>query len=260
MNIKKIISAFLLITFSTLSFSQIEAAPIKKEKKNSVGIEIRNEYGFTPNVALSYRRFFENSKYNFNANFAIGQSDRFRYRGDNSKFYRTGDSLIPLIGVSQSNFNSSSYQTLELGIERKIKIWKLNFIAGVEGFIGHRSNSSTGQVYEAELVRTEENGLIYENYEGKFDSTSLFGLNHLYSNYNSLTFGGNIKIGLVFNVSPRFYLTAITGMRLSSSVLLKQTHDYQSELYKEHLPVYERSKLYYSNFDYFSSIGLNFRF
>jgi hypothetical protein len=256
-----------IVCLSVNRFTQYDENTTEtKSKKNSIGFEHRFEGGISPNIGITYRRFFDDSKYNLRANFSIGSvesfSSQFAYPGfaGNALIYSTGDSSTPLIGVSETVYYNQSYQRLEIGLERNTKFWGLNFISGADFTLGHTRSARYGRITEVELQQIEQNGFIYNQYGAKdSDSTLPFeDLNYLNSTYNSLNAGLNLRAGVMVDISKRLYATAFIGIRASGQFLIKETFDYKNDLYKEHLPT--RSSVDFFNFDTFASLGLNYRF
>ena len=255
-----------LSVVSALSYSQVEEITEVKTLKNSIGIDYRFEGGLSPNIGVTYRRFFEKSRYNLRTNFSIGSNNLYSdqswypYSSGNFLIYNTGDSSTPMIGVTEAVYQTNSYQRLEIGIEKESRLWKLNFISGADFTIGHRVSNSHGRITEVELTEIEQNGFKYYGY-GPKSSDSTFpdtDLNYLSSTYNYFTFGANLRAGFKADLSNKLYATAFIGIRFESHIIVREKFEYKNELYKEHLPNRQGGSTF--NFDTFASIGLHYRF
>ena len=65
---------------------------------------------------------------------------------------------------------------------------------------------------------------------------------------------------MFFNISPRFYASAMIGIQFYGDFMLKETFDYKNELYKEHLPIFSNQGNTTFNFDQNLTLGLHYRF
>lgn len=230
----------------------------------SLGLEYRFESGYSPNVGLTYKKIGSNPRNSIKVSVFVGSRDlgganRFLYQGTNMLIYKTKDSAIPYLGVNTNLYGSTSYQRIEIGIERKFKVWKLNLISGVDGILGHRYYTSYGRVVEAELEQTIKNGIVYERY-GIKNQDSLLGqdINYLNTSRNYLTFGVNARLGFLVNISRRLYASAFIGYRFEQRIKFRERFDYKNSQYKEHLPIEKGSDFF--SVDGFSSVGLHYRF
>lgn len=230
----------------------------------SLGLEYRFESGYSPNVGLTYKKIRSNPNHSLKLSVFVGSRDlglsnRFLYQGNNMLIYKTKDSAVPYLGVNTNLYGSTSYQRIEIGVERKFSVWKLNLIGGVDGILGHRYYTSYGRVVEAELEQTIQNGIVYERY-GIKNQDSLLGqdLNYLNTSRNYVTFGVNARLGFLVNISKRLYASAFIGYRFEQRIKVRERFDYKNDQYKEHLPS-EKGNDFFS-IDGFSSIGVHYRF
>lgn len=251
----------ILVLVGVVSYSQIEETPEIGPIKNSLGAEHRIENFRSSNFVITYRRYFE-SPYNFKASLNVGgrnNSDGTLINGD-LMVHETNDSLIPLVGISDRDYYRNAYQRLELGIEREFSLWNLNFIVGVDGFIGHLVSNEGNIVWQAEEGVVEQDGIFYKQYQvvNIFGSQSDNTLNQLDAQRNYLLFGGNINFGLKVNFSEKVYATGFTSYRIQQNLLMREENSYSSEQYKEYLPARVGGNSTDSR--WFYSIGLHYKF
>ncbi len=262
---KKIL-VLLIFLSSSIAYSQIEEITKTKVSVNSIGLDYRFEGGLSPNIGITYRRFFKESKYNLRANLSLGGNNLYSdqswypYTGGNFLIYNTGDSNTPIIGVTETVYQNTAYQRIEIGVEKETRLWRLNFISGLDFTIGHRVSNRYGRITEVELTEVEQNGFKYNQY-GPKSSDSTFpndDLNYLNSTYNSITVGANFRGGFKTNISRRLYATAFIGVRAQGQFLIREKFDFKNESYKDHLPIKQGGNSF--NFDTFASLGLHYRF
>jgi hypothetical protein len=275
--IKIVVSLFIgVIIFSTSSFSQEKASfnndfelGFSKETKdslsnngktnlkyNSGGLGFEFEGSNSPNIGFTYRRFFKNSRYNLKASLFIG-SRNYSFFHEDVLLFPTTDSTF--IGITPNGIASSNYQRLEVGLEKKLKIWKLDFVAGADLLLGHRSTWRTGRVFDVSNQAIKKNEQTYFQYRrGINDSTSFNDINHLQTSRNYLTLGVAYQMGVMVDITPRLYASVFLGVQLQADILVSEKFDYKNDLYKEHLPANLGSS--YINFDYSASFGLHYKF
>ncbi len=255
---------FLAISFAFISinsFSQTGENYVLNPTKNSFGLDYRFENFRGPNIGLTYRRYFESS-YNLRANFSLGSNDNFSgfWNNGNLLIHETNDSAIPLIGVHPNNSRSTSYQRIELGLEKQLSVWKINFIAGIDLFAGHKVMYEYNSVSQMEEVQTVQNGILYKQYQIVGIDSNIFdnSLNRLDAQQNYLLLGANFRFGTKINLSNRLFTTAFLSYRLEQNLLINERIDYNNETYKEHMPKFSGGNYFSAN--WFYSIGLNYRF
>lgn len=225
-------------------------------KINSLGLEVRLEGTNSPNIGMTYRRYFKESKYNLKASFFIG--------GNNANFFNQDPLLFPtsdstFIGVTTLNNYYSNYQRLEVGLEKKATIWKLDFVVGADLILGHRFSGNNSSVFNVTLQEREQNGLKYYKYDREInDSTGFEDINYLQITRNHLIAGAGLNLGMFFDISPRLYASAMIGLQFYADFLLKENFFYKNELYKEHLPTTTGISTF--NFNQSFTLGLHYRF
>lgn len=257
-NKAKILLIFISSLLLTInSFSQYEEEPkeSKKSFRNSGGLDFRLK-GNSPNLGITYRRFFKESDYNLKASFVIGGNNSGFYSND-FLLYPTSDSTF--IGVSNNNNYHSNFQKLEIGIEKKVTLWKLDFVVGGDIILGHRNSSNFENVFDVTYQEREQNGLKYYSYERIFNDTSLIeDYNFLQTTRNNIIAGAGINLGMFFDISPRLYASAMLGLQFYADFNIKERFEYKNEIYKEHLPTTPSVSTF--NFDQSLSIGIHYRF
>ena len=259
MTNKTSILLFILIVFSSLVYSQNGNDSLN----NSIGLDYRFGGSNSPNIGVTYRRSLLKSPFVLRANFNIGSID-YQFNnlsyGNDLYIYQTNDSAIPLIGVNSLASRSTSYQRIELGLERNVKIWRFNLIAGADVIVGHSVTNTFDRVVQAELTTVEKNGKIYQQYQAKMDSNSFpfDDLNHLSVRYNYLTVGANLRAGFKIDITKKLFATAFLGYRFQQNILMKESFNYRNDSYKEHIPTKSSNSFFSVNS--FSSIGIHYKF
>jgi len=254
---------FLMTLSATISFAQDEAEASYTRLKNSLGIDYRFESFNDQNIGLTYRRF-NSSPYNLRANLNLGSSS-FNQIGTlylgNLLIYETFDSATPFIGVPSISYARSSYQKIELGVERILSVRNLNFIVGVDGTIGHYSTNRYHAVYSVEEVPVTQNGKTYSQYQivNKDSSTFYSELNSIVEERNFLTLGVNLRLGFKLDLGNRFFATGFMNYNIESKFLVKESDKYKNEDYKEHIPSQATSSRFTSG-NFYYTLGLNYRF
>lgn len=256
--------------FASLSFSQQESEIPLTFKKNSFGLDVRNDYGYF-NLGLNYRRFYENSKFNLRVNLYLGGEEgeyvNFSFSTFPQPFNSAGmlvaqtqDSVFPFIGINQSQPQTGSFQKLELGIERRIAIWKFNLIAGADVTLGHSFRSGYRDIVEAVLYTYNENGYDYYQFGERQADSSFNGspINSLTVGRNYLSFGLLTRIGGSYNITDRLFATAFIGLRFEQELMVSESITYTNELFKDILTFDPGRNTF--NLHSFASIGLHYKF
>lgn len=227
---------FLFLFFSIIVFCQGE--PTVKFNKNSLGLE----YDFntsSPNIGITYRNFFENSKFNFRASiFAGGNNERTNLRDMVSLIYRTEDSVIPYIIVSNPKFTANSYQRVELGIERTFWLKKFDVILGAEMSFGHKYFSQLSTIDKAGEGYYPKNNIPYYRLIA-VDSELYGGLNSHETTINYLTTGLGLQGGAKFDLFTNIYFTVLVNVRMEAQYKVSEVSEYRNELFKEHMPSFQ---------------------
>lgn len=262
----KIITVFL--TF--IVFYSNSQTTIKKKiifRKHSIGFDLKNDYGY-PNLSITYRKFIENSKFNFRGSIYLGGEEGIYPEILTSPMYNTNglpvanvqDSLYSLIGINNNQPLSGSFQKIELGVERQFNLWKFKIIGGIDLTMGHSYRSGYRDIVPAVIYSTFVNGVNYiqfgekqpdENYDGQ-------PINSLTVSRNFVSFGGLTRLGLRFDLLKRFYATAFVGLRYEQELMVSERVQYKNDLYK-HLLSYDPGHNTFNIYS-FASIGIHFRF
>lgn len=225
--------------------------------KHSIGLEYQLTTG-NPNIGITYRKFKEDSRYNFRASLFLGGSNNFTFSNQQSDlFYRTNDSLVPFLGVNNSNLNSSSFRRLEIGMESVKELKKVDLIAGFGINIGHVTTSRFASVYEAQEEEVIKNGIAYYQIIN-INSSDQINLNSLTSTLNYLNAGLSFNAGLKFDVGSKLYCTVMLNMRSNVQWAIAERNDYLNDTYKEHIPSQSGSSTF--NFDSDLAIGMHYKF
>ena len=262
MKVNKTIGVLFLSAFTTISYSQEVKALVKKERKNSIGLEFRVDENF-PNIGFTYRRFFKDSKYNLRLNLNLANFDRFGGSGllSSPALFETNDSTRPIMGIDNSYGQSGSSQKIEIGLERIIDLHRFKFIVGADLFLGHDFRSKTQNIVEMEKYEFTENGSSYFKYQLR-QSDSIFNgsflVNSLIVNRNYVKLGANLRVGVKHDFSSRLYTTAFFGARIEQSMLVRESINYSNDSFKERLTY--SSSINILNITGFLSIGLHYRF
>ena len=262
MKVNKTIAVLFLSVFTTISYSQELKALVKKERKNSIGLEFRVDENF-PNIGFNYRRFFKESKYNLRLNLNLANFDRFGGSSllSSPVLFETNDSTRPIMGIDNSYGQSGSSQKIEIGLERIIDLHRFKFIVGADLFLGHDFRSKTQNIVEMEKYEFTENGSSYFKYQLRQPDSILNGssfVNSLTVNRNYMKLGANLRVGVKHKFSSRLYTTAFFGARIEQSMLVSESINYSNDSFKERLTY--SSSINILNITGFLSIGLHYRF
>ena len=227
----KLVAVLLMVSVQVISQSE----EIPTFKRNSFGLEYEFYVG-NPNIGLTYRRFYNDWKYNLKASLFVGGRNNFMFFHQQSDlFYKTNDSTMPFLGVSNTNITASSFKRIEFGGERITNFKYFDILAGVGLNLEHIYSSRYSEVYQPEEIEVNQNGKVYSQIVNH-SLGSLQGINSLTSSFNYLSTGISIYGGTRFDISKNLYFTALLTIRTNVTFVISEKNEYRNDLYKDHLP------------------------
>ena len=187
----------------------------------------------------------------------MGGNNKLSYSGNYSLIYRTEDSATPYIIASNPRFNTSSFQRIELGIERTLGLKRFDVILGADLNFGHEYYSQLSAIDKAGEAYYPKNDIPYYRLIA-VDSEAYGSINSLETTLNYFSVGLGLQGGAKFDLFSNLYFTVLTNIRMDAEFIVNEKNEYRNELYKEHLTLRET----YSIFNIYLGVrmGLHYRF